>query len=298
MSKKSPAKGDFSWAPAFDDDRLRFTTDTGSLQAPNHVPFSIFCSGLPPNVGLKQQASKGKKAAVPSVGVGAPEQHFAFATAHDGDIAASSVINAMLEAEDKQHQQISGKRPASAEPGPRKDKKQAAATATATVTGSAAVSLAPPALDGLTHDGVNNFFNLRDTNNNFIPVKDKEIEKIIKLHNEFHFMADQGIARLEVDTNGDNSVFKFKTWHVLQHTAWDKRMLALAGVISPRSINANEPVACIYEIIKYCGMEVMFPNKKPQMKGQKKSLKQDAYVFHQKLFDTNKKRVNDSRSKA
>jgi symplekin len=40
-------------------------------------------------------------APVPSVGVGAPEQHFAFATAHDGDVAASSVI-AILEAEDKQ----------------------------------------------------------------------------------------------------------------------------------------------------------------------------------------------------
>ena len=41
------------------------------------------------------------EAPVPSVGVGAPEQHFAFATAHDGDVAASSVI-AILEAEDKQ----------------------------------------------------------------------------------------------------------------------------------------------------------------------------------------------------
>ena len=45
---------------------------------------------------------------VPSVGVGAPEQHCAFATAHDGDIAAS-----LPEAEDKQkinvqHEQISG----------------------------------------------------------------------------------------------------------------------------------------------------------------------------------------------
>ncbi len=45
---------------------------------------------------------------MPSVGVGAPEQHFAFATAHDGDIAAS-----LPEAEDKQkinvqHEQISG----------------------------------------------------------------------------------------------------------------------------------------------------------------------------------------------
>jgi hypothetical protein len=233
--------------------RLRFTTDTGSLQAHNNAPFSFSCSGLPPNIGLQQQASKGKKAA--------------------------------------------GKRPASAEPGPRKDKKQAAATATVTVTGFAAVSPAPPALDGLTHDDVNNYFNLCDTNNNFIPVKGKEIEKMIKLYNEFHFMEAQGIARLEVDTNGDNNVFKFKRWHVLQRTAWDKRMLALAGVISPRSINANEPLACIYEIIKYCGMEVMFPNKQPQMKGQKKSLKQDAYVFNQKLFDTKKKRVNDSRSK-
>ena len=129
-------------------------------------------------------------------------------------------------------------------------------------------------------------------------MKEKEIEKMIKLYNEFWFMEAQGIARLEVDTNGDNNVFKFKTWHVLHHTAWDERMLALAGVISPRSINANEPVACIYEIIKYCGMEVMFPNKQPQMKGQKKSLKQDAYVFNQTLFDKNKRRVNDSRSNA
>ena len=75
-------------------------------------------------------------------------------------------------------------------------------------------------------------------------------------------------------------------------------MLALAGRVSPRSIHANEPVACIYEIIKYCGMEVKSRNKQPQMKGHKKSLKQDAYVFDQKLFDKNKKRVNDSRSKA
>ena len=75
-------------------------------------------------------------------------------------------------------------------------------------------------------------------------------------------------------------------------------MLALAGRLSPRSIDANEPVACIYEIIKYCGMKVMFPNEQPQMKGQKKSLKQDAYVFNQELFDKNKERVNDSRSKA
>ena len=151
----------------------------------------------------------------------------------------------------------------------------------------------------MAHDDVNNFFNLRDTNNNLDPVKGKEIEKMINLHDEFRDIEALCIARFEVDTNGDNNVFGFKSWHVLDRPAWDERMRALVEVISPRSINANEPVACIYEIIKYCGMKVMFPNKQPpQMKGQKKSLKQDAYVFHQKLFDTNKKRVNDSRSKA
>jgi hypothetical protein len=38
-------------------------------------------------------------------------------------------------------------------------------------------------------------------------------------------------------------------------------MLALAGRVSPRSIDANEPVACIYEIIKYCGMEMKKRNE-------------------------------------
>ena len=48
---------------------------------------------------------------------------------------------------------------------------------------------------------------------------------------------------------------------MLQRAAWDERMLALAGRVSPRSIDANEPVACIYEIIKYCGMEMKKRNE-------------------------------------
>ena len=77
----------------------------------------LFTKSLLLKLGVVKYSQSGaKKKTGPgsaSVGVGAPEQHFAFATAHDGDIAASSVINAMLEAEDKQktnvqHQQISG----------------------------------------------------------------------------------------------------------------------------------------------------------------------------------------------
>ena len=67
---------------------------------------------------------------------------------------------------------------------------------------------------------------------------------------------------------------------MLQRTAWDERMLALAGRVSPRSIDANEPVACIYEIIKYCGMEMKTRNEQaPDERSEEIPQSGRRYVF-------------------
>ena len=97
------------------------------------------------------------------------------------------------------------------------------------------------------------------------------------------------IASFGVD--GSINVYGFSSVHVLDHPAWAARLLLLAREISPRS--QKEPIACVYEIMKFCGMAVMRTNRHnpPRIDRKKKSLEQDACVFSAACFATNTDRV-------
>lgn len=144
-----------------------------------------------------------------------------------------------------------------------------------------------------TQHHVNSVFDL----DNMAEVKAGQYGKMLELHREWHYLHDKGIASFEV--GAESNVFGFTSVHVLRRAPWDARMLELGLRLSriPRGGAVQEPVACIYEIMKYCGMVVVRRRgAKPLKKGKKKSLTQDSYIFTAEKFARNKARVNDSRS--
>jgi hypothetical protein len=124
---------------------------------------------------------------------------------------------------------------------------------------------------------VNSVFDLHDNiTGNSVDVLPIKFQKMSMLNSEWHYMRKHQIARFEVD--GSINVYGFSSVHVLNHPAWAARLLLLAREISPRS--QKEPIACVYEIMKFCGMEVVGTKRHgPPRSDKKKSLEQDAYVF-------------------
>lgn len=88
-----------------------------------------------------------------------------------------------------------------------------------------------------------------------------------------------------------NNVFGFSEVHVLKRSEWHDHMFKLAQDISPRS--KVEPIAAIYEIMMFCGMNVL--DKSGSTLLTKKSLEQDSYVYSDASFAANKHRANCSR---
>jgi len=136
---------------------------------------------------------------------------------------------------------------------------------------------------------VNSVFDLHDNiTGNSVDVLPIKFQKMSMLNSEWHYMRKHQIARFEVD--GSINVYGFSSVHVLNHPAWAARLLLLAREISPRS--QKEPIACVYEIMKFCGMEVVGTKRHgPPRSDKKKSLEQDAYVFRASCFATNKGRA-------
>jgi hypothetical protein len=119
-------------------------------------------------------------------------------------------------------------------------------------------------------------------------------ERMHKLYTLFVFMSLHGIARFE--SIGNANVFGFTSVTVLDRASWDTTMLALARTVLRNfrvKREIKEPVSCIYEIFKYCGMKIKEPHRhaRPLRRGEKKSLKQDAYVYDALTFAKNKSRA-------
>jgi hypothetical protein len=129
-------------------------------------------------------------------------------------------------------------------------------------------------------------------------VAKETFEKLRAVLKVFLYMRDEGIARFDVNEDGAfNNVFGFWRVHVMDRSRWDLCMMDLARDLQRKFKNGRtikEPASCIYEIFKQCGMDVVrtkgrHPAHLPP--GQKKSLKQDTYVFNPTTFRTNKYRA-------
>ena len=83
--------------------------------------------------------------------------------------------------------------------------------------------------------------------------------------------------------------------HVLDRTNFDRCMDMLANDVLRKFNNGRqvkERKSCIYEIFKQCGMAVVRGKGNTSVQpGQKKSLKQDTYVFKRAAFENSKNRA-------
>ena len=116
--------------------------------------------------------------------------------------------------------------------------------------------------------------------------------RMLELLKVFHHMHANGIAEFKLE--GDVNVFGFTTVRVIDREQWNALMLVVADrIIRKRTDVSTEPIACIYEIFKYCGMEAdrKHKNSRPTPNNQKKSLLSDVYVFNTNVFARNNHRV-------
>jgi hypothetical protein len=124
-------------------------------------------------------------------------------------------------------------------------------------------------------------------------VKREKFEKMHALNKKFLKMRDAKIAHFDV--HGELNVFGFNSVHVLDRANFDLCMDMLADDLIRNFLNGRqikERKSCIYEIFQQCGMAVVRSRGAPRVQpGQKKSLKQDAYVFKRAAFENNKKRA-------
>jgi len=143
-----------------------------------------------------------------------------------------------------------------------------------------------PDANSLTKPHVDTFFGVN--------VKKEKFERMLSLYKVLCGMHHQGIAIFETD--GGCNVFGFSSVRVAKRHEWDEAMLRLAQYEVRKFRNGKaikEPISCIYEVFKYCGMDVMQTGRHgaPLPYGEKKSLKQDAYIFNPKTFEKNKSRA-------
>lgn len=148
--------------------------------------------------------------------------------------------------------------------------------------------------DAFDQEHVTAFFDLRfldapdldapDTRLSVLACKHSRMKELLV---EFEYMRDHGIVRFYFD--GARNVFGFSSWRVVDRSTFDSRMLALALEFSPTA--KVQPVTCIYEIVKYCGMEVQGRAMRSLADNKKRSLTQDVFVFNPAVFARNKHRA-------
>ena len=126
-----------------------------------------------------------------------------------------------------------------------------------------------------------------------VVVDEKKFLKMVILEEVFAYMCKENIVSLKYDELHGNSVFGISSLCVKKREKWDDLMQEAAVKISSRSVNAAQPLCCIYEIMKFCGLIVHHCGKRPHATSpsEKKSLKQDNWRFDQACFVKNKHRA-------
>lgn len=120
--------------------------------------------------------------------------------------------------------------------------------------------------------------------------------RVFLVHERLHALQDEGAVELQ-NEDGEVSTFGCGKIHVKNHEKWDTTWETVGIEMSrkQKGKTAKQPVAAVYEIFKYCGMEVDRTYKNSRIlklnKDNKKSLLQDAYVFKAGVLAKNKKRV-------
>jgi len=125
-----------------------------------------------------------------------------------------------------------------------------------------------------------------------IKVKVPKVNQLRMVLSAFHDIREKKIA--EFKDHGDTNIFGFCSVHVLPDRLpeWNECMISLARLISTRGCTAV-PASCVYEILKFCGMEVM--NKGKHTGAGKQSLGQGEFVFSNDCFTKNKHRISGLR---